>query len=61
MMRTDDYISKPIKPRLLVSKIKSLLRRISREKTQSIIEEGGIKADIAQRLVFKNNEELFYL
>ncbi|MEZ4916128.1 MAG: response regulator transcription factor [Chitinophagales bacterium] len=55
----DDYISKPIKPRLLVSKIKSLLRRISREKTQNIIEEGGIKADIAQRLVFKNNEELF--
>ncbi|MCB0536722.1 MAG: response regulator transcription factor [Bacteroidetes bacterium] len=55
----DDYISKPIKPRLLVSKIKSLLRRISREKTQNIIEEGGIKADIAQRLVFKNDEELF--
>lgn len=55
----DDYISKPIKPRLLVSKIKSLLRRISREKMQNIIEEGGIKADITQRLVFKNDEELF--
>lgn len=55
----DDYISKPIKPRLLVSKIKSLLRRINKEEKKNTIEEGSIKVDLAQRLVFQNGEELF--
>lgn len=55
----DDYISKPIKPRLLVSKIKSLLRRINRDKKQNIINEGSVKVDLSQRLVFKDGDELF--
>lgn len=55
----DDYISKPIKPKLLISKIKSLLRRIISEETQNAIEAGGIKIDLSQRLIFIGDKELF--
>ena len=55
----DDYISKPIKPRVLVSKIKSLLRRIQKvEEAEQTIEAGGIKIDLAQHLVFIDDKEL---
>lgn len=54
----DDYISKPIKPRLLISKIKSLLRRLKTEDAADIIESGGVKIDLNQHLVFINNQEL---
>lgn len=55
----DDYISKPIKPRLLVSKIKSLLRRIQKTaETKQLIEAGGITIDLLQHLVFINDQEL---
>jgi two-component system alkaline phosphatase synthesis response regulator PhoP len=55
----DDYISKPIKPRLLVSKIKSLLRRIQKaEETEQVIEAGGVKINLAQHLVFIGDQEL---
>jgi two-component system alkaline phosphatase synthesis response regulator PhoP len=54
----DDYISKPIKPRLLVSKIKSLLRRIQKaEETEQVIEAGGVKINLAQHLVFIGDQE----
>jgi len=55
----DDYISKPIKPRLLVSKIKSLLRRITEEEKENIIEANNIKVDLSQRLIFIEDKELF--
>ncbi len=55
----DDYISKPIKPRLLVSKIKSLLRRITNEEKQNVIEANNIKIDLSQRLIFIEDKELF--
>ena len=32
----DDYITKPIKPKLLKSKIKSLLRRISQDEVEAV-------------------------
>lgn len=55
----DDYISKPIKPKLLISKIKSLLRRINNEEKHNIIEANNIKIDLNQRLVFIDEQELF--
>ena len=55
----DDYISKPIKPRLLISKIKSLLRRITSEEKQNTIEANNIKIDLSQRLIFVDGNELF--
>jgi two-component system alkaline phosphatase synthesis response regulator PhoP len=39
----DDYITKPIKPKLLVSKVKALLRRLKEdEDSESIIKIGGL-------------------
>ncbi|MFO7702792.1 MAG: response regulator transcription factor [Psychroflexus maritimus] len=37
----DDYINKPIKPKLLISKVKSLLRRFKEEQTKSEIYSVG--------------------
>lgn len=54
----DDYISKPIKPRLLISKIKSLLRRNHLEEEQNSIEASGVKIDLNQHLVFIADKEL---
>ncbi len=39
----DDYITKPIKPKVLTSKVKSLLRRIKEDElSQGILEIGGL-------------------
>lgn len=55
----DDYISKPIKPRLLISKIHSLLRRLDKQTAENSFEINGIKVDLDQHLVFLNDQELF--
>ncbi|MGF1564113.1 MAG: response regulator transcription factor [Flavobacteriales bacterium] len=55
----DDYITKPIKPRVLVSRVKALLRRktateeVSRKKKTK-----GISVDKERYVVLKNGEEL---
>lgn len=54
----DDYISKPIKPKLLISKIHSLLRRLQEEEIKNYIEAGGLKIDLIQHLVFIQDKEL---
>jgi len=57
----DDYISKPIKPRLLISKIKAVLRRKSGvEETPSQATEGSIKVDREKYLVYKDGEEFSF-
>lgn len=54
----DDYITKPIKPRLLISKVKAVLRRkgSSIEETNSY-ELGDIRIDREKYLVYKHNQE----
>ena len=47
----DDYISKPIRPRLLISKVESLLRRVKPHTSNLIIEVGQIKIDREKYLV----------
>lgn len=56
----DDYITKPIKPRLLVSRVKAILRRKSVEKT--IIDDNNldIKIDKEKYLVYKDGLELTF-
>lgn len=52
----DDYISKPIKPRVLVSKIKSLLRRLDNEdQTQTI---DGLEINRDKYQVTLNGEQI---
>ncbi|MBW6482585.1 MAG: response regulator transcription factor [Vicingaceae bacterium] len=55
----DDYITKPIKPRLLVSKIKAILRRKSNGNSAEInaeVEIGSIRIDREKYLVYKGEE-----
>ncbi len=58
----DDYITKPIKPKLLVSKIKALLRRVSHfdnnKEISNQIVVGEIIIDIDEYVVIKNGEKL---
>lgn len=57
----DDYITKPIKPKLLTSKISAILRRKSIEgdiKTENNQNEVGILIDREKYLVYKEGEVL---
>lgn len=54
----DDYITKPIKPKVLVSKVKSLLRRIS-EKKSDLIETKNLIIDRSGYKVIANNKDIF--
>jgi two-component system, OmpR family, alkaline phosphatase synthesis response regulator PhoP len=55
----DDYISKPIKPRLLTSKISALLRRYGKKLTEnSAYSIGNLKIDKEQYKVTYENREL---
>jgi two-component system, OmpR family, alkaline phosphatase synthesis response regulator PhoP len=57
----DDYITKPIKPRVLVSRIKALLRRSSvqgPDAAESAQNLGGLIIDRNKYIVVKNGEEI---
>jgi two-component system, OmpR family, alkaline phosphatase synthesis response regulator PhoP len=57
----DDYITKPIKPRVLISRIGALLRRsgqTGKEEDLEIIEIHDIKIDKQKVLVFRGNESI---
>jgi two-component system alkaline phosphatase synthesis response regulator PhoP len=50
----DDYITKPIKPKVLVSKVKSLLRRLKSEKqNEETVTIGDIIIDREEYVVYK--------
>jgi two-component system alkaline phosphatase synthesis response regulator PhoP len=58
----DDYITKPIRPRVLTSRISALLRRYSNAPSDSsdkdIINVADLSIDKVKVLVYKNNEEI---
>ena len=54
----DDYITKPIKPRVLISRIKALLRRFNSELQEEAINLGDIRIDREKFLVYKGEEKL---
>jgi len=56
----DDYISKPIKPKLLVSKVKALLRRLKSEdnKNPETITVGSIIINREEYKIIKDNIEI---
>lgn len=53
----DDYIEKPYRPRELISRIKSVLRRSG--KSQSTVRVGSIIVDIDKGTVTKNGRDVF--
>ncbi|WP_298142724.1 response regulator transcription factor [Flavobacterium sp.] len=55
----DDYITKPIKPKLLVSKVKALLRRLKESDTNSEkLNVGGIEINREEYKIVKDGEEI---
>ena len=56
----DDYINKPIKPRVLISRIKALLRRSGAGETNNVekVEMGGIKIDRERYLIVQDGNEI---
>ena len=56
-MGADDYISKPFRPRELVSRIRSVLRRTG--KRQSVLSMGDITVDTDKGIVSRNGKEIY--
>ena len=56
-MGADDYISKPFRPRELVSRIRSVLRRTG--KRQSVLGMGDITVDTDKGIVSRNGNEIY--
>jgi two-component system alkaline phosphatase synthesis response regulator PhoP len=56
----DDYITKPIKPRVLVSRVKGLLRRSEKAVPEEEEEVAGLRIDREKYLVIKDGEELTF-
>jgi two-component system alkaline phosphatase synthesis response regulator PhoP len=55
----DDYISKPIKPKLLVSKVNALLRRFNeQQKSTGTLSVGGIEINREEYKIIKNGVEI---
>ena len=55
----DDYISKPVKPKILLKKIASIFKRINKSKNnKQSIDLGEIKIDRDSYLVLKNKNEI---
>ncbi len=55
-MGADDYIAKPFRPRELVSRIRSVLRRSG--KTNSVVMLGSVSVDTEKGIVSKNGTEI---
>ena len=56
-MGADDYIAKPFRPRELVSRIRSVLRRV--EKRQSLISVWGLCVDMDKGIATRNGQDLY--
>ena len=57
----DDYITKPIKPRLLVSRVKAILRRKSSIEESTVLDENmDIVIDREKYLVYKDGKEFTF-
>jgi two-component system alkaline phosphatase synthesis response regulator PhoP len=55
----DDYITKPIKPSVLVSKVNSLLRRLKAvKKLSGVYQAGDLVIDKEKHLVFREGREI---
>lgn len=60
----DDYITKPVRPKVLVSRVKALLKRTGETKEQPVVENsntvaiGDLLIDKERYLIRMNNEEM---
>lgn len=56
-MGGDDYITKPISPRLLTSKVNALLRRRSKE-NESVLQVGNITIDFDKYAIYQEGSQI---
>lgn len=54
----DDYITKPIKPKILVSKVKALLRRLKEDKPQDTLMVTGMEINREEYKIIKEGQEI---
>jgi DNA-binding response OmpR family regulator len=53
----DDYLTKPFHPRELVARLRALMRR-PRAMQATVLEAGGVKLDVTNRIVTKNGQQV---
>lgn len=61
----DDYIQKPLSPRKIIARVKSVLRRVYNEPEKTVkvpdhVKFKGIEVDVASHTVKINGEEVFF-
>lgn len=54
----DDYITKPIKPKVLVSKVKALLRRFNEQETVDMVKTGNLVINRDEYKIILNGKEI---
>ncbi|MBX3254783.1 MAG: response regulator transcription factor [Chitinophagaceae bacterium] len=54
----DDYISKPVSPKILVTKVNALFRRIQKPESEKVIQVGNITIDPIKFIVTINDQEI---
>jgi two-component system KDP operon response regulator KdpE len=54
----DDYVTKPFGPRELIARLEAVLRRVSSEPQNSVIQGDGIEVDLAARIVRRDGREV---
>lgn len=54
----DDYISKPISPKVLVSRVNAIFRRVNKEEGQQIIKIGNLTIDPVRFIVELDGQEI---
>jgi two-component system alkaline phosphatase synthesis response regulator PhoP len=54
----DDYITKPIKPKVFISRVHALMRRLEEKSTPNNIKVGNIEIDKEKYIVIKEGKEI---
>jgi two-component system alkaline phosphatase synthesis response regulator PhoP len=54
----DDYITKPIKPKVFISRVNALMRRLEEKSTPNNIKIGNIEVDKEKYIVIKDGQEI---
>ena len=55
----DDYITKPVRPKVFVSKVKALLKRSGSDRPEGrVLESNGVKVDLERVMVYVGDQEL---
>lgn len=58
-MGADDYIAKPFRPRELISRLRSVLRRVGKAQSVIALGDGRMEVDVSRGTVKKGGQEIF--